>query len=106
MNALICSVDDIEERRARGFELDGTSLFALKLDGQVFVYRNRCPHLGVELNWQEDQFFDLDDALLQCATHGALFDPETGLCLAGPCRGQSLEALPFHIENGGIHVQL
>jgi nitrite reductase/ring-hydroxylating ferredoxin subunit len=102
----ICGVDDIDEGQARGFEIGETSLFALKRDGRLFVYRNSCPHLGVELNWLEDQFLDLDGALIQCATHGALFDPESGECLSGPCRGQALTALPFHIENGGIHVRL
>lgn len=100
----LCAIDEIEERTAKGFEIDGDNLFALKFDDQFRVYRNSCPHLGVELNWLEDQFFDLDGALIQCATHGALFDPLTGLCLAGPCRGQSLEALESHIADGQLYL--
>ncbi len=100
----LCAIDEIEERTARGFEIGGDTLFALRFDDQLRVYRNSCPHLGVELNWLEDQFFDLDGALIQCATHGALFDPLTGLCVSGPCRGQSLEALDCAIADGQLYV--
>ncbi|WP_373081058.1 Rieske (2Fe-2S) protein, partial [Zhongshania sp.] len=61
-----------------------------------------CPHLGIELNWQENQFLDYDDSLIQCSTHGALFIIENGHCVAGPCMGKELEAVPFQIDNGMI----
>jgi len=100
----LCPIDDIPENGAKGFETDQFNVFAVKRDGQVFVYRNSCPHLGVELNWQEDQFLDLDGALIQCATHGALFIIENGECVAGPCRGKSLESVPFSVIDGCIHI--
>lgn len=102
----LCAVDDIAEASAKGFEIEAGSVFALKFDGQLRVYRNSCPHLGVELNWLEDQFFDLDGALIQCATHGALFDPLTGACLSGPCRGQSLDRMTSHIADGQLYLNL
>lgn len=102
----LIAVDDLEERTAKGFEIDGESIFALKFDGELRVYRNSCPHLGVELNWLEDQFFDMDGALIQCASHGAVFDPLTGLCLAGPCHGQSLQRLDSYIADGQLHLNL
>jgi nitrite reductase/ring-hydroxylating ferredoxin subunit len=100
----LCAVDDIAERAAKSFEIGELNVFAVKFDGQLHVYRNSCPHLGVELNWLEDQFFDLDGELLQCATHGALFDPATGGCLAGPCRGQFLERVASHVEAGHLYL--
>lgn len=100
----LCAVDDIADGAAKGFEIAADSIVALKFDGQVHVYRNSCPHLGVELNWLEDQFFDLDGAFIQCATHGALFEPATGLCIAGPCQGESLEPMPSHIQDGQLYL--
>ena len=100
----LCKVDELIEGAAKGFEVDGLSVFALKYDGEIHVYRNSCPHLGVELNWFEDQFFDSDGALIQCATHGALFDPASGECLAGPCPGQSLERMPSHVIAGQLYL--
>jgi nitrite reductase/ring-hydroxylating ferredoxin subunit len=100
----LCHIDDLAEGGAKGFSLALDSLFALKRDGQIFVYRNSCPHLGVELNWLEDQFLDADNALIQCATHGALFIIESGECVAGPCRGKHLEAIPYTIVDNRIEV--
>jgi nitrite reductase/ring-hydroxylating ferredoxin subunit len=100
----LCHIDDIAEGSAKGFALEFDSLFVVKRDGQIFVYRNSCPHLGVELNWLEDQFLDADNTLVQCATHGALFIIDSGECVAGPCRGKHLTAIPFAIVAGHIEV--
>jgi nitrite reductase/ring-hydroxylating ferredoxin subunit len=103
---LLCRLDDIPADGAKGFTVQTQSLFAVRRDGAVFVYRNRCPHLGVELNWLEDQFLDLDGELIQCATHGALFVTETRDCGAGPCRGRRLDRIPCAVIDGALHVQL
>jgi nitrite reductase/ring-hydroxylating ferredoxin subunit len=102
---ILCSVDDlVDGADAKGFTTDHDTLLALKRDGQIFVYRNSCPHLGVELNWLEDQFLDSDGMFIQCATHGALFTVETGACVAGPCLGKSLESIPFSIIDGRVEI--
>jgi len=103
---ILCHIDDLPEGSAKGFSLQSDSLFALRYDGQFFVYRNSCPHLGVELNWLEDQFLDADNTLIQCATHGALFAIDSGECLAGPCRGKHLQAIPFEIVDSRILVRV
>lgn len=98
----LANINDIPEDTSKGFTVDDNSYFAVKKNGQVFIYRNHCPHLGVELNWQEDQFLDMDGMLIQCSTHGALFLIEDGECVAGPCQGQRLEAIDFDIINEQI----
>ena len=104
---LIFHVDDIDEASSKGFDLNGTILFAVKKDGELFIYKNSCPHLGIELEWQEDQFLDSDAALIQCSTHGALFIIESGECVAGPCLGQALQKIPFEIvENRQVKIRL
>ncbi len=99
---VLCDYDDIAEGKARGFSLGDRSVFAVKKDGEVYVYENRCPHLGVELEYQEDQFLDPDGALIQCSTHGALFLIEDGSCISGPCLGQSLQALASRVEDNQV----
>lgn len=103
---LLCPLDDIPADGARGFTLGEHSLFAVRRDGGVFVYRNSCPHRGVELNWTEHQFLDLDGELIQCATHGALFLIDSGECVAGPCRGRHLQAIASEVIDGSLHVSL
>ncbi|MFM7274730.1 MAG: Rieske (2Fe-2S) protein [Gammaproteobacteria bacterium] len=69
----------------------GASLIAILVCDDLHVYVNACPHRGTELDWNPGAFLSPDGRHLQCATHGARFDPATGFCLTGPCAGESLE---------------
>ena len=82
------------------------SVFVVHKNGEFFAYHNQCPHTGASLEWQEDQFLDLDKALIQCATHDALFTIDTGECIAGPCVGSLLQAIPLSIRDNNIHLEL
>jgi nitrite reductase/ring-hydroxylating ferredoxin subunit len=103
---LLCPPDHLPEGCSRGFELDGVKLFAVRRQNQVYVYLNRCPHRGVALEWQADQFLDASASLIQCATHGALFLIEDGECVSGPCAGQALSSLECREDRQGIWVEL
>jgi nitrite reductase/ring-hydroxylating ferredoxin subunit len=69
----------------------GPSLIAVVMCDDLHLYVNACPHRGTELDWNPGVFLSPDGRHLQCATHGARFDPATGLCLTGPCAGERLE---------------
>ncbi len=60
--------------------------FAVRYQGTVHAYLNRCGHVSIEMDYQPNQFFDLSGHWLICATHGALYAPQTGQCRMGPCR--------------------
>lgn len=81
-------------------------LFIVLKDAQFFAYRNSCPHTGAPLNWQEDQFLDLDNSFIQCGVHDARFEIASGLCVAGPCNGDKLSPLKLQIEGNQILVEL
>ena len=68
----------------------------------LMAYKNSCPHTGVNLEWQPDQFLDLSNSYIQCATHGALFRLEDGYCLRGPCAGDALEPVEVRLEAGQV----
>jgi len=107
----VCRLDDLQVKDARGILVDAPdgaprALVVVRQQDRVWVYLNRCPHTGVNLEWQPDRFFDLEGRFLQCATHGALFRPEDGYCVRGPCAGDSLESLPVQVENGQVFVSL
>jgi nitrite reductase/ring-hydroxylating ferredoxin subunit len=61
--------------------------FAIRYEGAVHAYLNRCTHVAMELDWQPGQFFDDTGQWLLCSTHGAAYKPDTGECGGGPCRG-------------------
>lgn len=73
---------------------------------RVFAYVNTCPHAGHALDWKPDHFLTSDRAFIQCASHGALFEIESGLCVAGPCGGKRLRALPVRVEEQRVLVEL
>lgn len=98
-----CPLDSIPQNGCKGLASSShpaldTAYFAVRQGQQLFVYRNRCPHLGIPLEWMPDQFLDRDGCYIQCATHGALFRIDNGQCVAGPCEGEFLESIPFRIE--------
>ena len=97
----LCAASEIGEGQSKGFEANGLRLFAVRKDGLLHLYENRCPHRQIPLEWLPDQFLDGSGSLIQCAAHGALFLIDSGECVAGPCSGQSLRPLPF-VERDGI----
>lgn len=78
--------------------------FAVRHAGCTVAYLNRCAHKLVELDWQEGEFFDAEHRYLVCTTHGALYDPASGVCVGGPCRGAALTAIPVHEVNGAVYL--
>jgi len=104
MTGFLCRADEIGDDDAKGYEYEGHSLVVARRDGQLHVYLNWCPHLGIELNFQPDEFFDLDRQHLQCANHGALFMVDSGLCVLGPCKGNSLRKVEFEVVNGSVRI--
>lgn len=98
----LCHIDELREGTGLGFEVDGARVFAVKWHGRIYLYRNRCPHQGTPLDWNPNTFFDCEGEHLQCSTHGALFEADSGRCIAGPCLGARLQAWPYRLEDQRI----
>lgn len=91
------------DRYAQGGRL---SLILLQWQGRTRAYCNACPHRGTPLNLLPDRFFDVSGRYLQCTTHGALFRPEDGYCVVGPCVGCTLIPLPLLEEGDWLALNL
>ena len=78
--------------------------FLINQGGNFFAYVNRCRHMTTPLDFIRDEFLSEDRRYLMCYTHGALYEPHTGLCIAGPCKGESLFSLPLLVEDGEVLV--
>ena len=87
---------------ADGFDTEG---FIVNVDGALHAYVNRCRHVPAGLDWVENQFFTEDGRYLQCATHGALYVPESGECVAGPPCGKTLIRIPLMFEGGAVWAE-
>jgi nitrite reductase/ring-hydroxylating ferredoxin subunit len=86
--------------------VDGSmeSLILHRSGDDVRAWLNVCPHAGRRLDWAPGQFLKSKDGLLVCAVHGASFETVGGECVAGPCRGDHLRAVPVELRDGEVHL--
>lgn len=83
------------------YRVDG---FLINERGNFHAYINRCRHMTTPLDFVRYQFFTEDGRHLICLTHGALYEPGSGLCVEGPCKGLSLYRLPVVVDQGEVLV--
>lgn len=99
----LCRLDDIGNPGSKEILIDGRdSFFVVRKRDAVYGYVNRCPHLGVPMDWKKDTFLTYDKTQIQCTTHGARFRIEDGFCTVGPCQGGSLRPVPVRVVNGVV----
>ena len=106
LERVICRLSDIADPGARGFTVGRGDWplrgFVVRENDNVWGYVNRCPHAGHPLNLQPHRFLTPGRELILCSSHGALFDRQTGFCIAGPCGGQSLTSVPRTVVSGYV----
>ncbi len=99
-------LDDLEDPGCREFSIgDGDwpfKGFVVRKGDNVYAYQNYCVHVGHPLNWMPDGFLTRDRSAIICASHGAMYEIDTGLCVAGPCKGKSLREVPVEVRDGVI----
>jgi nitrite reductase/ring-hydroxylating ferredoxin subunit len=100
----LCGLNDLDDREAMELVVEERQLFAIRLDNAIYAYWNLCPHRSSPLNWVPNQFLDTENQLIQCALHGALFEIDSGLCIAGPCSGESLQPVELRCDNQHYYV--
>ncbi len=98
---VLCTLRELGDG-SRGFTVGGGDWplrgFVVRGSDGPRAYVNWCPHAGHRLEPEPHRFLTSDGALILCASHGALFERDGGLCIAGPCAGKSLVAVPVRIE--------
>ncbi|HYN62563.1 MAG TPA: Rieske 2Fe-2S domain-containing protein [Rubrivivax sp.] len=97
----------VERGRARVFDVlqyrQAARAFALRFDGRVVAYLNRCVHVPTEMDWQPGEFLDSDKRFILCSTHGAAYEPGDGRCVGGPCGRGRLTALQVEERDGRVY---
>jgi nitrite reductase/ring-hydroxylating ferredoxin subunit len=101
LTRVICALAELDATGSRGFAIGEGDWplrgFIVRTVKGVAAYVNTCPHAGHPLNFRPDKFLTPDRNLILCASHGALFTRDEGLCIAGPCPGQSLTPVPIEV---------
>ena len=107
---LVCASDAVVDG-GRGVRFpvlasgEAATAFVVRHKGRAHAYLNRCAHVPIELDWAEGEFFESSGLYLMCATHGAIYLPDTGHCAGGPCRGGRLRPVAVREEDGKIFWQ-
>ncbi len=78
--------------------------FVIRFRGKPYAYVNQCAHVSVELDWKEGDFFNTQKDYIVCATHGAHYQPDTGFCVMGPCKGRRLKSIEVIEQNNQIMI--
>jgi nitrite reductase/ring-hydroxylating ferredoxin subunit len=104
----LCRADELAERgNAVGFDVllwrQPTRGFALRFDGRVVAYLNRCAHVPTEMDWQPGEFLDADKRHIVCSIHGATYEPASGRCIGGPCDRGRLMAIEVSERDGQVY---
>ncbi|MBP0111683.1 Rieske (2Fe-2S) protein [Bradyrhizobium vignae] len=109
----ICSFNDISSRQAKGFHLMVVDdhgnhrpwfIIVVRWGKKVLGYVNKCPHNGVNLDWERNVFLDPYGIRLMCGKHGSTFELGTGRCVEGPCQGRTLTPIALAVLDGDICV--
>ena len=80
------------------------SLIVHRDGARARAWLNICPHAGRRLDWAPGKFLTSRDGLLVCAAHGASFELRAGECVAGPCRGEHLRAVPVEVRDRKVRL--
>jgi nitrite reductase/ring-hydroxylating ferredoxin subunit len=78
----------------------------VRVGDEARAYKNECRHLPMRLDEREPhEIWDSSGEHLCCSSHGALYRPGDGYCVAGPCRGTTLENVPITIKDGSVYFE-
>jgi nitrite reductase/ring-hydroxylating ferredoxin subunit len=104
----VCASADLEEAgKACVFDVllwrRPARAFALRFEGRVVAYINRCAHVPTEMDWQPGEFLDAERRFIVCTMHGAIYEPTTGHCIGGPCAGARLMRVDVVERDGQVY---
>ena len=104
----LCAGADLPDKgRAHVFDVlhfrEPARAFALRFDGRVVAYLNRCAHVPTEMDWQAGEFLDSGREFILCSIHGAAYEPRSGRCAGGPCGRGSLTVLAVQERDGQVY---
>lgn len=104
----LCASADLAER-GRGWVWDvleygrPARAFALRIEGEVVAYMNRCLHVPTEMDWQPGEFLDSERRYILCSIHGAAYEPKDGRCVGGPCGRGRLTRIATQEDAGQVY---
>lgn len=104
----LCALADVADGKSRivpfGYAGPGAELIIVRTGDEVYGYVNECRHMGISMNLLDDFAVLTTNDHIQCEYHYATYRFSDGLCVAGPCQGKSLTAVPLAVRSGRVVV--
>lgn len=79
-------------------------LLLVRIGEMLKAYVNMCPHQFLPLDYRGTRLLSQDCDKLMCSAHGAMFDVESGVGIAGEGLGCKLIAVPITQDGGRILI--
>lgn len=108
MSRVLCALADLDVAGAKEIVLAKNGapypIIVVKDTAGLRAFENACPHARLPLNGGDQSFYDVSRTVLVCVNHGAHFDPVTGVCIRGPCKGERLRAFPVTTDGESVLI--
>jgi len=102
----VCALADVADGKSLvvpfGYAGPGAELIVVRAGDDVYGYVNECKHMGTSMNLLDDHAVLTNNYHIQCEYHYATYRFTDGYCVAGPCEGKSLTAVPLAIRAGRV----
>jgi nitrite reductase/ring-hydroxylating ferredoxin subunit len=104
----VCSSADIAEGVVLSIsvasEKGDLPVLVTRLERRLHAFVNACPHQYLPLDYQGSNLLSADGTMLMCASHGARFTIEDGVCVDGPAMGCALDRIPVVEADGTVRI--
>ena len=105
---VVCGLDELDDPGCKEFRIGEGDWpfrgFVVRQGAAVYAYQNFCMHAGHPLNWKPDGFLTGDGSQIICSSHGAIYEIDSGECVAGPCPGKKLRPVEVTVKDGEVVV--
>lgn len=102
----LCHCSELKEGQSMGFDTQDCgqdTIFLVRFEGQIYGWQNKCPHQPkAPMAWKKNNYMAPSGHYIQCYAHGALFEPQSGVCIQGPCIGKRLKSIGVEIQKDGF----
>jgi len=96
----ISETKNVPRNTMRVFKVEGLEILIVNVEGELYAFENRCPHMGYPL-----YFGSLEGKVLTCGFHYAKFNVTTGKSL-GAVTHKSLKTFKVKIQDSSILVEV
>jgi nitrite reductase/ring-hydroxylating ferredoxin subunit len=108
----LCSAEGLKPGQRQLVDVDGLKIAIVNVDGELFAFRNECPHMGAPmvhgvvtgtmLPCQPHEYkYGRENEIVRCPLHGWEFDIKTGKSLFDP-NGFRIKTYEVREEEGSI----